>query len=246
MDLFVHEFLTTKRYTKASESFGAMKGEAQTTSFSKFIQKRRRFKKLSFTINLDADFSRPKVTKKLQKRRREKLLEVDEIPRDFIKVVKSLGFSKADAPRLYSSKDDWTGLNTGGKVNCTEQGCNFSSKITSKCLFDHCQKEHGWRDYPCDFEGCQFISFSKKCFNQHRAFFHLKAKSTHFQHRKRGYMKVLTLLMAQWVDMETEKSHALSACWCVTTLFEADSRLLICRIVHREFFFRGHDYIERF
>ena len=36
--------------------------------------------------------------------------------------------------------------------------------------------------------------------------------------------------MAQWVDMEAEKNHALSACWCVTTLLEADSRLLICRV----------------
>ena len=184
MDLFVHDFLTTKNYAKTSVNFSVVKGESKTTSFLKFIQRRRRSKKLSFAINLDAEFPRPKRPEKLRKRHREKLLTVEEIPKDFIKIVKSLGFSKADAPRLYSSKDDWTGLNTGGKVNCTEQGCDFSSKISSKCLFSHCREEHGWRDYPCDFDGCQFISFSKKCFNQHRAFFHLKAKSSHFQHRK--------------------------------------------------------------
>ena len=43
----------------------------------------------------------------------------------------------------------------------------------------------------------------------------------------------VTLLMAQWVEMEAE-NHALSACRCVTTLFEADSRLLISVEPHQE------------
>ena len=33
--------------------------------------------------------------------------------------------------------------------------------------------------------------------------------------------------MAQWVDMGAEENHALSACRRVTTLLEADSRLLM-------------------
>ena len=44
------------------------------------------------------------------------------------------------------------------------------------------------------------------------------------------------------------KNHELSACWCVTTLLEADSRLLICRIAPsqkgiretRDFYFLLH------
>ena len=51
---------------------------------------------------------------------------------------------------------------------------------------------------------------------------------------KFDFIFIITHQIAQWVDMEAKKNHALSACRCVTTLLEADSRLLICRTAPRE------------
>lgn len=106
-----------------------------------------------------------------------------EIPSDFIKHIKNLGFDEKDASRLYASKDDWMGMSTGGKILCTGAGCKFETTLASDCLFQHCRDEHDWGDYPCTHDNCQYVAFSSTNLKQHRSHFH----SLYAKHKFQGY-----------------------------------------------------------
>ena len=71
----------------------------------------------------------------------------------------SLGFNESDAQRLYEEKADWMGINSGGKILCTQQGCKFFTTFGTEALFEHCRVEHNWRDYPCPEENCKFVAY---------------------------------------------------------------------------------------
>ena len=94
-----------------------------------------------------------------------------------------MGFDKDDAPRLYEQKDDWLGINSGGKVLCTHRGCDFHIQIASNKLFEHCRLEHGWRDYPCHYENCSFVAYCSNTFKQHSSQFHTVRASKHYDFR---------------------------------------------------------------
>ena len=59
--------------------------------------------------------------------------------------------------QLYESKDDWTGINSGGRVKCTAMGCSFSTKLSSNALLEHVRTVHGWRDFPCTADNCGYV-----------------------------------------------------------------------------------------
>ena len=95
-----------------------------------------------------------------------------EIPDQFIAHIVELGFDKKYAALLYKSQDDWLGMKSGGRTLCTERGCKFSTQLSSDALFEHCRTVHGWRDYPCPHDNCQFVAYSKTSSNGHLANFH--------------------------------------------------------------------------
>ena len=70
-----------------------------------------------------------------------------------------MGFNESDAQRLYEEKADWMGINSGGKILCTQQGCKYFTTFGTEALFEHCRVEHNWRDYPCPEENCMFVAY---------------------------------------------------------------------------------------
>ena len=113
---------------------------------------------------------------KIRKRKREDQSKDDtlkvKIPKKFIKHISSLGFNEEDAERLYEQKDDWMGINTGGKLFCAKPGCNFYTQISSDELFAHCRLKHQWKDYPCREDNCNYVAYSSTAFNHHTVKFH--------------------------------------------------------------------------
>ena len=49
-------------------------------------------------------------------------------------------------------------------VYCVERDCDFSTTLGPGCLTEHCIDEHQWGRYPCEFENCKFVSYSKEWF----------------------------------------------------------------------------------
>ena len=86
--------------------------------------------------------------------------EKKEVPKEFIAHIVKLGFDAKDAPRLYKTKHDWLGMSSGGRVFCSVRGCNFSSRLSSDVLFEHCRTVHDWRDRPCPHGSCAYVAFS--------------------------------------------------------------------------------------
>merc|ERR1711935_845968 len=140
--------------------------------------------KLSFDINLDEDYDAiSRLTIKSDKSRKvEKKTETIEhtkkvIPKKFIAHILELGFEANDATRLYQSKNDWLGMRSGGQVQCSVMGCLFSTQLRSDCMFEHCRTVHGWRDYPCSHDNCEYVAYSNRSFKTHLSKFHSPYKT---------------------------------------------------------------------
>jgi len=57
-------------------------------------------------------------------------------------------------------------------VKCTVQGCKHKIKLEMDCLVDHCSTKHGWRDYPCKYDNCAWVSYSSSSYKAHVTKFH--------------------------------------------------------------------------
>ena len=101
-----------------------------------------------------------------------------EISKEFIAHIVKLGFDGKDAWRLYETKGDWLGMNSGGRVLCTEKGCSFSTPLSGDALFEHCRTAHAWRDYPCSLDNCAYVAFSPYSHKQHMNQFHSPYRTT--------------------------------------------------------------------
>ena len=98
--------------------------------------------------------------------------EKKEVSKEFIEHIVKLGFDGKEAALLYKSKDDWLGMSSGGRVLCTVRGCKFSTPLSSDALFEHCRAVHDWRDYPCERDNCEYVSFSSYSYKKHIGLFH--------------------------------------------------------------------------
>jgi len=94
----------------------------------------------------------------------------------------SLGFNENDAVRLYDQKEDWMGINSGGRLFCTKRGCEFQSTVASEELHEHCQVIHHWKSHPCLEDNCKFIAYSSAALKQHSRF-HTRKSSKHYDFR---------------------------------------------------------------
>ena len=113
-----------------------------------------------------------KKPRKEQKRAGNKEETKKVISSKFISHIVNLGFDEKDAAKLYETKEDWLGMSSGGRVLCIEQGCKFSTPMSSDCMFQHCRTVHNWRDYPCTHDNCNYVAFSKRSFKSHLSKFH--------------------------------------------------------------------------
>ena len=84
-----------------------------------------------------------------------------EIPKEFIKKIEKLGMRVEDADTLYESKIDWIAVYSENKINCTETGCNFYTKIDNGTLSKHMIDCHNYGEYPCNHANCNYIGYSK-------------------------------------------------------------------------------------
>ena len=171
--------------------------------------------------------------------KRRKGVKKVKIPTKFINHILSLGFSKNDAPRLYEKKNDWMGINSGGAVFCTRQGCKFQTKLGTNELFEHCRLEHAWRDYPCHHENCKYVAYCGVALNKHKQF---HSKSQYFKHDafrcskpncRAGFARLSML-------KEHEKIHnnvKLECIFCPYTCVESSKLLL-----HQRAHFNFRDY----
>jgi len=153
-------------------------------------RKRRMSSKLSFEVNLDEDDSgtsrfavkcadkyKVKKSRKVEKNTETMEHKKKVIPKKFIAHILELGFEAKDAVRLYGSKDDWLGMRSGGRVQCSVKGCLFSTQLSSDCMFEHCRTVHGWRDHPCTHENCEYVAYSEQSFKMHLSKFHSPYKT---------------------------------------------------------------------
>ena len=84
-----------------------------------------------------------------------------DIPKDFIKKIKTLGMKVDDAELLYKTQIDWTAVYSENKIYCTEVTCDYFTKIDNGQLTDHLISVHKWGEYPCQSQHCNFIAVSK-------------------------------------------------------------------------------------
>ena len=121
-----------------------------------------------------------KITKKnkiVSKNKVKKTIKAKEIPKKFLNHVLALGFQAEDAPLLYEHKEQWVGVALDSKIKCPQQGCKYETEMYQNCLVDHCRKVHGWRDYPCNYENCNWVAHSSLSYKSHTSFFHERHKN---------------------------------------------------------------------
>ena len=66
---------------------------------------------------------------------------------------------------------------TESKVACTSRGCTYETASFLKCLVEHCQKVHNWKEIPCQFDNCNFVAYNVRTLAAHQTFFHSKHRS---------------------------------------------------------------------
>lgn len=191
IDEVVSNFLNQNGYKKSKTEFGS---PSKVVDLKKLYEHRRRKgaalqPKLSFDINLpavDTNYAVQRVAEDPQVNSRKKLdlstfhnknaeKKAQTAKKDaaFMAALRMLGFPESDAPYLYKNKDYWMGDVANRTVYCVERDCDFSTTLGPGCLTEHCIDEHQWGRYPCEFENCKFVSYSK--FNMH---YHVKYTHT--------------------------------------------------------------------
>ena len=107
-----------------------------------------------------------KRSKNLTKKSDEKEKRID-VPFEFIEKIKKLGMEESDAGILYKTRINWTEVYSENKIYCTEQHCDFYTKIDNDELTKHMITVHSYGENPCTHPGCNFVGISKKNLNLH-------------------------------------------------------------------------------
>ena len=70
--------------------------------------------------------------------------------------------NESDAEILYKTKINWTEAYSNNKIYCTEQNCDFYTKIKNDDeLTNHMITAHSYGEYPCTHPSCNFVGISK-------------------------------------------------------------------------------------
>jgi len=141
---------------------------------------------LGFEINFGAYQPEVKLSmlnpeKRSVKNTKNKTRKFDEkencinIPVEFIEKIKKLGMKEIDAEVLYKTTINWTEVYSENKIYCTEQHCDFYTKIDNEILTNHMINVHNYGEYPCTHPGCNFVGISKKNLNLHARMHSMKS-----------------------------------------------------------------------
>ena len=85
-----------------------------------------------------------------------------DIPIKFLEEIKKLKMNESDAEILYKTKINWTEAYSNNKIYCTEQNCDFYTKIKNDDeLTNHMITAHSYGEYPCTHPSCNFVGISK-------------------------------------------------------------------------------------
>ena len=66
-----------------------------------------------------------------------------------------------DAEILFKSKINWCAVYSENKIYCVEPGCNYFTTIDNEELKHHMKDVHGYGDYPCNYDHCDYVACSK-------------------------------------------------------------------------------------
>ena len=66
-----------------------------------------------------------------------------------------------DAEILFKSKINWCAVYSENKIYCVEPGCNYFTTIDNKELTNHMINVHGYGNYPCNYDHCDYVACSK-------------------------------------------------------------------------------------
>ena len=105
-----------------------------------------------------------------------------DIPKDFIQKIKKLGLREEDAQTLFDTKIDWAAVYSNNKLYCTEQTCDFFTKIDNYELTIHMINVHKYGEYKCEDPHCNYVGFSKRNLNMHRKM-HTRRARQNFIHK---------------------------------------------------------------
>ena len=114
-----------------------------------------------FKMNL----TRPHTS--LKKECKREVVKKTDIPKKFIRKIKKVGLKEEDAGILYGTKIDWEAVYAENKLYCAETGCDFVTEIDNSTMKKHTKDAHGFNDYPCEVQYCNYIGYSKKNLNIH-------------------------------------------------------------------------------
>ena len=139
---------------------------------------------ISFSIQLPRPCAgRPPGDKwKRENIKSERIEKKIDIPKDFIRKIKKLGLREEDAQTLFDTKIDWAAVYSNNKLYCTEQTCDFFTKIDNDELTNHMINVHKYGEYKCEDPHCNYVGFSKRNLNMHRKM-HTRRAHQNFIHK---------------------------------------------------------------
>ena len=174
---FVVGYLKRFKYEKTLKSLDVLNQfkNDHTAVFKKFIhylemkeadKDLRNEDDLGFEINLGA-YQQQAISKPTRlignSTKKEKSEKQIDIPKEFIKTIEKLGMRKKDAVMLYKSKIDWVAVYSENKIYCIEPRCKYFTQIDNEDLKNHMINVHKYGEYPCPYDDCDYVAFSKVC-----------------------------------------------------------------------------------
>jgi len=133
--------------------------------------------KLSFQIvfptkKIQNSFLKCDQGQKKSKTKNQKATKKTEIPKKFRKLAITFGIPKHLHPFFFDNKDDFHWEFFNPDIHCSERTCKYTTKHSKQCLDNHMREEHGWADFPCKEDECEYVAYSKRCLAFHKTRFH--------------------------------------------------------------------------
>ena len=133
--------------------------------------------KLSFQIVFPLKKTKNTLSKSYEKQnkskpKKQKESKKAEIPKDFRKLAITFGIPKHLHPFFFENKDDFQWEFFNPDIYCSERTCKYKTKHSKQCLDNHMREIHGWADFPCKEDECEYVAYSKRCLAFHKTRFH--------------------------------------------------------------------------
>jgi len=124
---------------------------------------------------------------------------------------------------------------------CAQRGCKFSIPLCSDALFEHCRTVHGWRDYPCTRDNCQFVAYSKASLNRHHAQFHAPYATHNGQYFSCPRPNCKAAFVYNSLLVHHERIHVNDVLRCLFCPYVSAEQMSLSR--HQRIHFDSRDYV---